>query len=106
MDKVHARKNSFSAPDRYRRHNRNISLVTLPSATSLGIGLGCTPISLTGCGAGCDCPRGTRDHLLDFGDHHNPLLVVSGALMGHWAAVVCTVAVGLVAGLLVLSAGL
>jgi len=51
-------------------------------------------------------PRGTRDHLLDFGDHHNRQLVVSGALMEHWAAIVCAAAVRLVAGLLVLSAAI
>jgi len=50
MDKVHAQKNFFSAPVRYRGYNRNIFLVTLPSATCQGIGLGCTRISLTGCG--------------------------------------------------------
>jgi len=50
--------------------------------------------------------RGTRDHLLDFGDHHNPQLVVFGALMEPWAGVVSAVAVGLVAGLLVFSAGI
>jgi|SRR6516165_5468870 len=48
MDKVHAQKNSFSASLRYRGNNRNISLVTLPSAICQGISLGCTPISLTG----------------------------------------------------------
>ena len=51
-------------------------------------------------------PRGTRDHLLDFGDHHNPQLVVFGALMEPWAGVVSAVAVGLVAGFLVFSAGI
>jgi hypothetical protein len=49
--------------------------------------------------ASCDRPRGIRDHLLDFGDPHNPQLVVFGALMDRWARVVSAVTVGLVARL-------
>ena len=54
---------------------------------------------------GCDRPRGTRDHLLDCGHQHSAELVVHRPLMEPWNAVVSAVAVGLVSGLLVLSAG-
>jgi hypothetical protein len=70
MDKVHAQKNSFSAPVRYRGHNRNISLVTLPDATCLGIGLGCTPISLTGCGKSRDFKKTDMKHAPFRNAHH------------------------------------
>jgi len=46
------------------------------------------------------------DHLLDGDNHHLARVVVPGTLMEPWAAVVSAVAVGLVSGLLVLSAGI
>jgi hypothetical protein len=43
MDKVHARKNSFSAPVRYRGHNRTFAFAALPSVIG---GPGCNFMSL------------------------------------------------------------
>jgi hypothetical protein len=57
-------------------------------------------------GCGCDRPRGTRDHFLHIRHHHLARVVVPRTLMEPWAAAVSAVAIALVSGLLVLSAGL
>jgi hypothetical protein len=51
-------------------------------------------------------PHGTRDHLFDGDNYHLARVVVPGTLMEPWAPVVSAIAVGLISGLLMLSAGI